>query len=294
MPGKRGNDMKQEEEQVQKLSVPAVWGGTAAFMLIACAVALSTNHLLAFFSLGGVMIVGGGVLAVAFMSYGANDVNEALLAIKNMFHEPPTTHANMHHEVRDILYWARTVKEKGMRGLESSVNRAGVDDPFVRFGLTMVVSNYNAEEVRAMMETSADSYYERDSAPALVLTAMASHAPAFGMVGTLIGMVTMLYNLSDNPTGIGPALAVSFLSTLYGVVTARMVYMPAAAKLTQKLDSLRFRNQLITEGMVMLAAGKAPTYIQDRLNSFLSPEIHDRLAVVLHDRAVQQLKEFRA
>lgn len=283
-----------EENSIPKLSTAAVWGGIGGFMLLACAITFSTNHLLAFFSLGGVMIVVGGVLAVAFMSYGADDVNEALYAIGNMFREPPATHANMYHEVRDILFWARTVKEKGMRGLESSVKRAGVDDPFVRFGLTMVVSNYTAEEVRAMMETSADSYYERDSAPALVLQAMASHAPAFGMVGTLIGMVTMLYNLGDNPTGIGQSLAVAFLSTLYGVVTARMLYMPAAAKLTQKLDNLRFRNQLITEGMVMLAAGKAPTYIQDRLNSFLNPEIHDRLSVVIHDRAVKQLQELRA
>ena len=282
------------EETIPKLSAPAVWAGTGGFMLIACAIAFSTNHLLAFFSMGGLMIVVGGVMAVAYMSYGANDVNAALRAIRGMFHQQSTTHENMHYEIKDILYWARTVKEKGMRGLEHSVTRAGIDDPFVKFGLTMVVSNYTPEEVRAMMETSADAYYERDSAPALVLQAMASHAPAFGMVGTLIGMVTMLYNLGDNPTGIGQALAVAFLSTLYGVVTARMLYMPAAAKLTQKLDTLRFRNQLITEGMVMLAAGKTPTYIQDRLNSFLNPEIHDRLSVVIHDRAVKHLKELRA
>ena len=244
------------------------------------------------------MIVVGGVMAVAFMSYGANDVNEALHAIGNMFREPVTTHANMHHDIKDILHWARIVKEKGMRGLEQSMDRAntnhgGIDDPFVKFGLTMVISDYTPDEIRAMMETAADACYERDSVPSQVLQAMASHAPAFGMVGTLIGMVTMLYNLGDNPTGIGPSLAVSFLSTLYGVVTARMIYMPAATKLTQKLDFLRFRNHLITEGMVMLASNKTSIYIQDRLNSFLSPEIHDSLAVVLHDRAVLQLKEFR-
>jgi len=282
------------EETVPPFSKPAVWGGVGGFMLIACAIAFSTNHLLAFFSLGGVMIVGGGVLAVAFMSYGANDVHAALRAIRSMFHQQPTTHENMHYEIKDIIFWARTVKEKGMRGLELTVSRNGVDDPFVKFGLNMVVSNYTPEEIRAMMETSADAYYERDSGPALVLQAMASHAPAFGMVGTLIGMVTMLYNLGDNPTGIGQALAVAFLSTLYGVLTARMLYMPAAAKLTQRLDAMRFRNQLITEGMVMLAAGKTSTYIQDRLNSFLNPEIHDRLSFVTHERAVKHLKELRA
>lgn len=280
--------------KLPKLSTPAVWGGVGGFMLIACTVALSTNHLLAFFSLGGLMIVVGGVMAVAFMSFGAKDVNAALQAIKNMFHEPATTHDNMHNDIRDILYWARIVKDKGTRGLEQNMGQAGVDDPFVKFGLTMVVSDYQPDEIRAMMETAADAYYERDSAPALALQAMASHAPAFGMVGTLIGMVTMLYNLSDNPTGIGPALAVAFLSTLYGVLTARMLYMPASAKLTQKLDAMRFRNQLITEGMVMLASNKSSIYIQDRLNSFLSPEIHEGFTITLHDRAVRHLKEARA
>ncbi len=282
------------KRSLPKLSTPAVWGGVGGFMLIACAVALSTNHLLAFFSLGGLMIVVGGVMAVAFMSFGAKDVNAALRAIRNMFREAATTHDNMHHDVTDILYWARIVKEKGTRGLEQSMGKAGADDPFVKFGLTMVVSDYTPEEIRAMMETAADAYYERDSAPALVLQAMASHAPAFGMVGTLIGMVTMLYNLSDNPTGIGPALAVAFLSTLYGVLTARMLYMPAAAKLTQKLDALRFRNHLITEGMVMLASNKSSIYVQDRLNSFLSPEIHEGFTITQQSRGVRQLHEVRA
>ena len=289
--------MKQKTDSssssTSQLSTPAIWGGFGGFALIFCATALSTNHLVAFFSVEGLMIVIGGVMAVAYMSFGASDVNAALLAIKNTFREPVATHANLHHDIKDILYWARIVKEKGMRGLEQTLGKSGIDDPFVKYGLTMVVTDYTPAEIRAMMETAADAYYERDSVPAQVLHAMASHAPAFGMVGTLIGMVTMLYNLSDNPTGIGPALAVSFLSTLYGVVTARMIYMPAAAKLTQKLDTLRFRNQLVTEGMVLLASNKSSTYIQDHLNSFLRPEIHDDISVAMHDRAVLKLKEFR-
>src|SRR5581483_7668933 len=76
---------------------------------------------------------------------------------------------------------------------------------------------------------------------------------------------------------IGSSLSVAFLSTLYGVVSARLVYMPAAARLRQVVSKRRFRNQLIIEGMVMLAAGEMPMYIKDRLNSFLRPERHDYL-----------------
>jgi chemotaxis protein MotA len=141
----------------------------------------------------------------------------------------------------------------------------------------MVISGYSPEDVRAMMETAADAYYERDSVPADVLQTMTSHAPAFGMIGTLVGMVALLYSLNDNVSSMGSSLSVSFLSTLYGVVSARMVYMPAATKLRQVVTKRRVRNQLITEGMVMLVSKKPPSYIRDRLNSFLQLESNDYL-----------------
>jgi chemotaxis protein MotA len=178
----------------------------------------------------------------------------------------------------EIISWAHMVKEKGMRRLEASLAiNGGTIDPFVKYGLTMVITGYTPEDVRAMMETAADACYERDCVPVDVLQSMTSHAPAFGMIGTLVGMVAMLCSLNENVSSIGSSLSVSFLSTLYGVVSARMIYMPAMAQLRQVVTKRRFRNQLITEGMVMLVSKKTPTYIQDRLNSFLQVERHNYL-----------------
>jgi chemotaxis protein MotA len=95
------------------------------------------------------------------------------------------------------------------------------------------------------------------------------------MVGTLVGMVAMLRSLSENVSDIGSTLAVAFLSTLYGVITARMIYMPAAARLRQEVENRAFRSRLVTEGIVMLASAKTPTHIQDRLNGFLPPDMRD-------------------
>lgn len=258
---------------LQVLSRPAVLAGIFGVLLIVSAIALSTNHFLAFFSFEGLMVVGGGVIAVAFMSFQASDVQKALRAIGDMFRETSATHQNMHHDVLTILAWARLVKEKGLRGLEKNIANSGIDDPFVRYGLNMVISNYKPEEVRAMMETAADAQHERESLPAHILQTMASHAPAFGMVGTLVGMVTMLCTLNENVSVIGSTLAISFLSTLYGVLSARMIYMPAASRLMQKVENMRFRNHLITEGLVMIVANKSSIHIQDHLNSFLRPEM---------------------
>lgn len=269
-----------------EISRASIVGAAFSFMLIFGAIMLGTRNYIAFISLEGLMIVVGGTLAVAFMSFQANYVIEALHGIARMFHKADVTHENLHKDMMDIISWARVVKDKGLRGLETRVEDEGIHDPFVRYGLDMVVSNYTPDEVRSMMETAAEAYYERDIIPSRVLTTMASHAPAFGMVGTLIGMVIMLGNFSGDMSGIGKGLAISLLATLYGVVTARMVYMPAASKLMQKQDHLRFRNYLITEGMVMLVANRSPHYIQDKLNSFLKPNLHHKVVIPASNSAI--------
>jgi chemotaxis protein MotA len=251
-------------------------GLAVGFALVLGAVMLSTGSLLAFFSIEGLVIVVGGVIAVAFLSFEAEDVHKALAVIAAMVRhrgEPPKD--TLHRDMTEIIAWASVVKEQGVRSLEASLAKSGIADPFVKYGLNMVVSEYPAEDVRAMMETAADVAYERDSIPVDVLQSMTSHAPAFGMIGTLVGMVAMLSTLGDSVASVGSSLSVAFLSTLYGVVSARVLYMPAAAKLRQIASKRRFRNQLITEGMVMLVANKSPMYVKDRLNSFLRPEWHD-------------------
>lgn len=256
-------------------SIASIIGAIVGCTMIMGAILHGTTNILAFLNLEGLMIVVGGSLAVAFMSFQANYVIDALRSVGQMFLRASATHENLHKDLINVIAWARIVREKGLRGLENEIDsKNAAKDPFVRYGLNMVVSNYTPDEVREMMETAADATYERNTTPARVLLAMASHAPAFGMVGTLVGMVIMLGQFSDDMSGVGQGLAISLLATLYGVVTARMIYMPAASKIMQKEDGLRFRNHLITEGMAMIVANKSPRFIQDRLNSFLRPESH--------------------
>jgi chemotaxis protein MotA len=257
-----------------QLSLASIAGATFGLSLIVLAIVLGTHNYLGFLSLEGFLIVVGGSLAVAFMSFQANHVMEALKGIGLMFMRASATHENLHQDMIKIIAWAKIVKEKGLKGLENKVDLSQMKDQFVRYGLEMVVSNYSPDDVRTMMETAADACYERDTIPARVLQALAGHAPAFGMVGTLVGMVIMLGHFTGDLSGVGQGLGISLLATLYGVITARMIYLPAASKIIQKQEGLRFHNQLITEGMVMLVANKSPRYIQDRLNSFLRPDSH--------------------
>ena len=250
-------------------------GAVFGLLLVLSPIALGARGYLIFFSFGGLVIVVGGVIAVAFMSFTASEVKLALDAIVKMFKQTPVKSDDLTREMANIVKWSGVIKNQGLRNFEWCISRAGIEDPVVRYGLNMVLGEYSPEDVRSMVNTAADASYERDSRPADVLEAMTSHAPAFGMVGTLIGMVAMLGNLTDNASAIGPSLAVAFLSTLYGVLSARMVYMPAAARLREEVESQRFRHHFLAEGLAMLAGKKSSMYIEDRLNGFLRPEVHN-------------------
>ncbi len=250
-------------------------GAAFGVLLLLGPVALGARWVLFLFSLGGLAIVVGGVIAVAFMSFEADEVRRALDAIVRMFRQPPAMQEDMHRDMADILRWSGMINNRGGRHPDSGIGDEDIGDSFVKYGLNMALSDYAPDDVRSMMETAAEACYERDAKTVDILQAMTSHAPAFGMVGTLLGMVALLSNLSDDISGVAPSLAVAFLSTLYGVLSARMVYMPAAARRRQEIDSQRFRHHFISEGMTLLAGRKPPMEIQDRLNSFLRPDIHD-------------------
>jgi chemotaxis protein MotA len=257
-----------------------VAGALFGLAILLSPIALAAHGFLLIFSLAGLVIVVGGVLATAFMSFPTGDVRDALRAIPAMLRHQAATRADLRPDMNDILYWARSIRPNGLSSLRASLDGGNARCPFVTYGLNMVLSEYRPDDVRAMMETAAEASYDRDSVAVDVLRAMTSHAPAFGMIGTLAGMIVMLCELNDNIASTGSALAVAFLSTLYGVVSARMVYMPAAARLQQQIDDRQLRHSLITEGMVMLVRGETPSRIQDRLNGFLPPGQRDYFDVI--------------
>jgi chemotaxis protein MotA len=252
-----------------------VTGAAFGAIIMLTPIAFGAHGFLILFSLAGLVIVVGGVIATAFMSFQSQDVINALNAIPAMLRRSRAARADLSRDMNDILHWVRLSKTAGLSGLRASLDASAVKLPLLNYGLNMVLSEYHPDDVRAMLETAADASYDQGCVPVDVLRAMTSHAPAFGMIGTLVGMIAMLCELNDNIASTGSTLAVAFLSTLYGVVSARMIYMPAAARLQQELDSRQRRHCLIIEGMVMLARGETASHAQDRLNGFLAPDQHD-------------------
>ncbi|MCK5445687.1 MAG: MotA/TolQ/ExbB proton channel family protein, partial [Rhodospirillaceae bacterium] len=177
-------------------------------------------------------------------------------------------------EVGRVIRWAYTVQKRGVPALEQEANRAVRGDKFLKFGIDMVVSGYSGDEVREIMNNTIETTFARNTVQVQILENMGTAAPAFGMIGTLVGLIIMLDNMGGDPSSLGKGLAVALLTTLYGVLFARIIFLPAATKILQREEIVRFRNYLITEGLALLADKKGPRYIQDRMNSFLDPAIH--------------------
>lgn len=261
------------ERAVQAVSLATLAGTIFGFSLILGAIAHGTNNYLSFLSLEGFLIVIGGTIANAYMSYQATYVVLAFRAMWHMVKKPVATREGLNAEIMRLIKWAYLVHSKGLVGLEGEIGTQ-IKEPLLRYGVELVVTGYQAEVIRAMMNTAVEADFERSIAPVTVLRNMASTAPAFGMVGTLVGMVIMLQNIQADMSMIGMGLAVALLATLYGIIVARLICLPAADKLMQKEEIMRFRNYMMTEGLVLLAEKQSPRYMQDKLNSFLDPAIH--------------------
>ena len=140
-------------------------------------------------------------------------------------------------------------------------------DPFLVFGVELLITGYDGQEVRDTLQNVTDNTYERNMVQVNILRSMGGTAPAFGM----IGMIVMLDTMGSDPSALGEGLGVALNTTLYGVLLARLIFVPVANKLQQRQEILRFRHDLVVEGMALLAEKRSPRFILDRVNSFLDP-----------------------
>ena len=245
-----------------------------AIGLFVGAIAISTDNYWIFLNMESAMIVIGGTLASTFMSYEPRYAILSLKLIWRIVYTPKVGRNILKAEIGRIIKWAYTVQRNGLPALEAESKKAAKGDRFLKFGIEMVVSGYTGDEVRDIMTTMIESTYGRNTVQVNILKAMAGSAPAFGMIGTLVGLIVMLDGMAGDPASLGPALAIALVTTLYGVMMARLMFGPAASKILQREQIVRFRNYLVAEGLALLADRKSPRFIQDKMNSYLDPSLH--------------------
>lgn len=257
-----------------QMSLSTIIAILVAFGLFVGSILIETTDFSIFLSLSSFIMVVFGTLAATFVSYEPRYVILSLKLIGRIIFTPKVGRDILKAEVGRMIRWAYVVQKGGPPALESEAMKASKGDKFLRFGVEMVASGYTGDEVRDIMTNLIETSFGRNTVQVNILKAMASTSPAFGMIGTLVGLVIMLAKMGEDPTALGPGLAVALLTTLYGVLIARLVYLPAASKIMQREQIVRFRNYLVAEGLILMADRKSPRYIQDKMNSYLDPSIH--------------------
>lgn len=241
----------------------------AGFFVVVGSIIAATDRPLAFVDLPSVIIVVGGTFVTLFISFEAKTAFNAIKLMGKAFSSHKDSTKSLKDEIGLIVRWAYIIQKTGLQGLENEVtDKLRQDNSFLAYGADLVVTGYTGAEIKQILEHMLESQAEREKHDTDALKKMGGDAPAFGMLGTLIGLIIMLGSMGSDPSAIGPSMAVALVTTFYGIILARVIFIPLATKMAARYDATLFKNTLQMEGLILLAERKSPRYIQDKINSF--------------------------
>ncbi len=176
--------------------------------------------------------------------------------------------------IQTVIKLSNVARKDGLLQLEEMAN--GMDDAFMKKGLLLIVDGTDPELVRSILETELSSIEERHKANIGFWEALAAAGPAWGMIGTLIGLINMLGKLQDMAT-VGPNMAIALITTLYGSLLANWICTPVANKLKDNDGAELKQKEILVEGLLSIQAGENPRVIEEKLKSFLAPNRREEL-----------------
>lgn len=253
------------------ISFSTLGGILLGFGLCIWAIMSATKDFHTFWHMESFAIVIGGIFATTLIGYRTRYVLRTLASLGRIFVMQPIQPNTLRDDVRQMVEWS-VLNQRGLGAVEEDFAANPRKDEFLQYAMELLMNGYKEHDLRLFLGDLIESTGSRKMVQAQILNQMGGHGPAFGMIGTLIGLVIMLGNMSD-PAAIGPAMAMSLLATLYGVVGARLVFIPAASKIQQIIEIEKFRRYLQLEGLVLLQEKRPPSYVQDRLNALVDPAL---------------------
>ncbi len=217
-----------------------------------------------FFDPASLLLVVGGTVAALLISFSMDEMKLVPQTMKDFFgYQAP----DLRGYVTELTELARLSRREGLLALDRRL--ADTKDEFLAFGLEMAVDGIDADEITSLMRSRMKMESQQRLFGNKFFNAAGTYAPAFGMVGTLIGLIQMLQNLSD-PSAIGGSMAVAMITTFYGALLANLIFLPFAAKMkTQAMDIAKAR-ELVMTGVLGIVRGESPSMIEKRLMLFLA------------------------
>jgi len=245
------------------VDIATVLGILIAFGLVAFAIG---DALMGFVDVPSIMIVIGGTVGVVLVGYPLSKVIGLIGVILKTFMYKLDAGKDV---IAELVELAQIVRKDGILALESKVG--DIENPFMAKGLQMAIDGQEPSEIEDILYMEMDKVSGRHAEGSDMLTACGTYAPSMGMIGTLVGLVLMLSNMSD-PSSIGPSMSVALLTTFYGALLANILFLPMAGKLKTRSTEEMLILEIILTGIQSLVAGENPRVMEQKLLGYLPPK----------------------
>ncbi|PKK91377.1 MAG: motility protein A [Candidatus Wallbacteria bacterium HGW-Wallbacteria-1] len=219
-----------------------------------------------FINIPSIMITVGGTIASVMAAYSMKQIKSMMKVVKNAFKDTEISTTNI---ISRLVSFAEKARREGLLALEDDLEK--LEDEFLKDGIQMVIDGTDPEIIRTILETEITYIDERHKSGRSMMDMSATMAPAFGMIGTLIGLINMLKGL-DDPDALGPGMAVALITTLYGSIMANVVFTPLSNKLKIKSEEELLYKQMMLEGLLSIQAGDNPRVVEEKLKAYLEPD----------------------
>lgn len=250
------------------MDIASIIGFVSGIVFIVVSILLSVDvstALKLYINIPSIMITFGGAFAAVMIATPLNKLLTGLKAIKFIFKSEQLDTAGVISKIIDL---ANVARKEGLLALEEAAQN--MDDKFLQKGILLIVDGTDPELVRSILETEIAFIEGRHGESQGVWTILAAQGPAWGMIGTLIGLINMLNNMSD-VSSLGPSMAIALITTLYGSLLSNFVANPVAWKLKSTSADEILLKEVMIEGMLSIQAGENPRIIEEKLKVFLSP-----------------------
>ena len=249
----------------------ATLSGVVLGLVLICGSIVAGGSGAAFIHFPSMMITMGGTIAALLITYPLHKVKSTLAIARKSIKSPDMDVSPWYNKVMEL---ATVAKRDGMLALEERIT--GIEDPFLKLGVQMLVDGSNADMLSHVLDQEIEAMEERHVVGHSIFKNLGTYAPAFGMIGTLIGLVQMLRNLSD-PSQIGAGMAVALLTTFYGAFFANLFCVPIQGKLEQRTSEEVTLKRMLLTGVLGIQEGDGPRIVGQKLLTFVPPSKRDAL-----------------
>lgn len=225
---------------------------------------LEGGHIGAILQPTAAVIVLGGTFGATFASFTVKNILQAIKDIKKAFTAPKDDFENT---IKEIIGYAAKARKNGLISLEQDANN--IKDTFTKKGITLVVDGIDPQKLRETMEIELASFEEHAKISAEFFEAAGGYAPTIGIIGAVLGLIHVMSNLNDT-SALGAGIAVAFVATIYGLMTANILCLPIGTKLKGRIKLEILQKSMVIEGLIAIQNGENPHFIEQKLKSFIA------------------------